>query len=108
MKGDCLLCRRSVEFRYSRTRLFRTSKVYSQHVDTQAHKALGNPTPDTTDTTRYYNCYFAFHIYNPPYCERHRRGYETRVLSPKIDVCYTVHGSARYTIETVEVSGGIV
>ena len=48
------------------------------------------------------------HFYNPPFCERHRRGYETQVLSPEIDVCYTVHGSARYTTETVEVSGGAV
>ena len=39
---------------------------------------------------------------------RNRRGYETQVLSPEIDVCYTVHGSARYTTETVEVSGGAV
>ncbi|MDB7881361.1 hypothetical protein PND67_16945, partial [Flavonifractor plautii] len=27
------------------------------------------------------------HFYNPPFCERHRRGYETQVLSPEIDVC---------------------
>ena len=49
-----------------------------------------------------------FHSYNPPFCERHRRGYETRVLSPVKLVCYTVHGSVRYTTQTVEVSGGAV
>ena len=31
-----------------------------------------------------------------------------RVLPLEIDVCYTVNGSARYTTETVEVSGGAV
>ena len=31
-----------------------------------------------------------------------------KVLSPELDVCYTNHGSVRYTTETVEVSGGAV
>ena len=52
--------------------------------------------------------WYICHSYNPPFCERQRRGYETQALSLVIKICYTVHGSARYTTETVEVSGGAV
>lgn len=48
------------------------------------------------------------HFYNPPFCERHRRGYETRTLSLVKIVCYTVYGRVRYTTQAVEVSGGVV
>lgn len=40
--------------------------------------------------------------------KRHRRGYETRVLSLVKNVCYTVYGRVRYTTQAVEVSGGVV
>ena len=33
------------------------------------------------------------HVYNPPFCERHRRGYETRGLSHVFRICYTIHGA---------------
>ena len=48
------------------------------------------------------------HTYNAPFCGRRRLGHETRVLSPVMMICYTNHGSVRYTTETVEVSGGAV
>ena len=32
------------------------------------------------------------HFYNPPFCERYRRGYETQVLSLVIVIWYTNHG----------------
>ena len=34
-----------------------------------------------------------FHAYNPPFCERHQRGYETRGLSHVFRICYTIHGA---------------
>ena len=50
----------------------------------------------------------SLHFYNPPFCERHRRGYETRALSLVKIVCYTVYGSVRYTTQAVEESGRVV
>ena len=32
------------------------------------------------------------HVYNPPFCERHRRGYETCGLSHIFKICYNIHG----------------
>ncbi len=32
------------------------------------------------------------HTYNPPFCERHRRGYETFGLSHFFKICYNIHG----------------
>ena len=33
------------------------------------------------------------HVYNPPFCERHRRGYETCGLSHIFKICYNIHGA---------------
>ena len=36
-----------------------------------------------------------FHSYNPPFCERHQRGYETRHDANASKLCYTIHGKVR-------------
>ena len=33
-----------------------------------------------------------FHGYKPPFCERHRRGYETYGLSHNFKICYNILG----------------
>lgn len=36
--------------------------------------------------------HWKFHVYNPPFFERHRRGYETCGLSHVFRICYNIHG----------------
>ena len=36
--------------------------------------------------------YRVFHGYKPPFCERHRRGYETYGLSHNFKICYNILG----------------
>ncbi len=33
------------------------------------------------------------HVYNPPFCERHRRGYETCGIPHIFKICYNIHGA---------------
>ena len=84
--------------RYAHAAIPGQDRAYGFRIETKRYRYMLRCTPVEK----------AYHVYNPPFCERHRRGYETRVLSPEIDVCYTVHGSVRYTTETVEMSGGAV
>ena len=50
------------------------------------------------------------HSYKPPFCERHRWGYETQPLRLSLItfICYTHLAGCRHTTEPEEVSGGAV
>ena len=63
------------------------------------------------DRIQTYITHESFHIYKPPFCERHRWGYETlsRInLRFFFFLCYTPLAGYWHTTEPEEVSGGAV
>ena len=67
------------------------ARLRARGLDRQGEQA------ERQDSGKEQSCHSAaslvLHVYNPPFCERHRRGYETCGLSHIFKICYNIHGA---------------
>ena len=86
--------------------VFRLSgAVFSADLDRRSGARLLKTIPETTSIKSHHRSNIhprragnsfssrASFVYNPPFCERHRRGYETCGLSYICKICYNIHGA---------------